>query len=299
MLKSMNKPLHRVLCLLLGLAALPLTAVATPAYKPLRCDYYEQAGFLKSVGQARAYPLKGELLAGVVPHHLLAGSMIASFFQTAAAGQYETVVFVAPSHYPTENRVITALGGWQTPWGVLENDLSVTNSFLKNGQIGARADEANMQLDHAVTGLAPFVKYYLPDVKVSALLLGNRLEQERVEAVASALYALSRSKRLLVVASADFSHYLTPSQGRERDAITRKALEELDYRAIAGFDDKNVDSPQALTVFLRYMELSGVGGVTFLENASAEAFLGLPQGDPLYAQGITTYFTLAAVRGES
>ena len=119
------------------------------------------------------------------------------------------MVFVAPSHYPTAQRAVTAQSGWQTPFGVVENDRMITETLM-GGTLAARADEDNMQLDHAVSGLIRYVKYYLPGAKVAAVLLQNRLEPERVEALAKRLLALSQEKKILLVCSVDFSHYLTP-----------------------------------------------------------------------------------------
>lgn len=262
----------------------------------LSCDYYDEASFRRSVREARPYETNGALIAGVVPHHLLAGRLIASFFATAAENgeEYESVVFVAPSHYPTAQRAVTSLGGWQTPFGVVENDRTITEALM-GGKLAAKADEYNMQLDHAVSGLIPYVKYYLPGAKVSAVLLQNRLEPERVEALAKRLLALSQEKKILLVCSVDFSHYLAPERAALHDEQTRAALAAFDYQTIAGFSDSNMDSPQSITVFLRYLQGRGAGEVRFFDHSSADRILGLPPGDPAYQEGVTTYFILGGV----
>ncbi|TCL43165.1 AmmeMemoRadiSam system protein B [Harryflintia acetispora] len=264
----------------------------------LTCDYYSEESFLRSVREAQPYEADGALIAGVVPHHLLAGRLIASFFATAveSGAEYESVVFVAPSHYPTAQRAVTNLSGWQTPFGVVENDRMITEALM-GGTLAARADEDNMQLDHAVSGLIPYVKYYLPGAKVSAVLLQNRLEPERVEALAKRLLALSQEKKILLVCSVDFSHYLTPERAALHDERTRAALAAFDYQTIAGFDDSNMDSPQSITVFLRYLQGRGAGEVRFFDHSSADRILGLPPGDPAYREGVTTYFILGGVPG--
>lgn len=265
-----------------------------PAPSPtrlLQCDYYREDEFLRSVAGAKSYDLGGELIAGVVPHHLLASQLIASFFQTAAQGDYETVVFVAPSHYPTSERAVTSLLSWQTPYGICENDAQLTRRLMDSG-LRARVDDANMQLDHAVSGLIPYVKYYLPDAQVSAVLLQNRLEPQRAEALAGELLRLSEEKKLLLICSVDFSHYLTPREAAAQDAVTRRALEEMDIPSIQRFSDSNMDSPQSVTVFLEYLMGRGVEEVTFFDHSSADRILGLSQSDPLYQEGVTTYFIL-------
>ena len=242
----------------------------------LTCDYYSEESFLRSVREAQPYETDGALIAGVVPHHLLAGRLIASFFATAAesGAEYESVVFVAPSHYPTAQRAVTNLSGWQTPFGVVENDRMITEALMG--------------------GTLAYVTYSLPGATGSAELLQNRLEPERVEALAKRLLALSQEKKILLVCSVDFSHYLTPERAALHDERTRAALAAFDYQTIAGFSDSNMDSPQSITVFLRYLQGRGAGEVRFFDHSSADRILGLPPGDPAYREGVTTYFILGA-----
>ncbi|MCI8623506.1 MAG: AmmeMemoRadiSam system protein B [Provencibacterium sp.] len=261
----------------------------------LSCAYYEEASFLQSVDGAQPYPAEGRLRAGVVPHHLLAGRMIAAFFARAAQDEthYESVILVGPSHYPVPDRMITAYSGWQTPFGTLENDRTFTRRLVENGRIAAMADEAAMEKDHALAGLIPYVRYYLPDAAVSTVLIQNTAPSSRVEALAGEISAYLREKPALLVCSVDFSHYLMPDAAAERDGQTRRALESYDYAAVSRFTDSNVDSPPALTVFLKNAE--SYGPVRFFDHGASDTILSLPLTDPIYQDGTTTYFILGAV----
>ncbi len=261
----------------------------------LSCGYYEEASFLQSVNGIEAYPAKGDLRAGVVPHHLLAGRMIAAFFARAAQNEtpYESVILVGPSHYATQNRITTARAGWKTPFGTLDNNLEFTRRLTENGQIAAAADEAAMEKDHAIAGLIPYVQYYLPGVCVSMVLLQNTAEEERVQALASEIAGYLKEKRALLVCSIDFSHYLMPEQTAQRDEETRRAIEEFDYIAVSHFNDDHVDSPHSLKVFMKNAE--AFGQVHFLDQSSSDRILKLPPGDPVYQEGTTSYFVLAAL----
>lgn len=265
----------------------------------LSCSYYEEASFLRSVNGIQPYSGKGDLRAGVVPHHLLAGRMIAAFFARAAQNgtPYESVILIGPSHYPTKDQVITAYGGWKTPFGALENNSEFTRRLTENGRIAAMADEAAMQADHAVAGLIPYVKYYLPAVSVSAVLLQNTAEDARIEALSEEIAGYLREKRALLVCSIDFSHYLMPEQTARHDGETRRALESYDYAAVSRFTDDNVDSPHSLKVFMKNAEI--FGAVHFFDHSSSDRILALPLGDPVYQEGTTSYFILGALQQES
>ena len=56
--------------------------------KLLKCQYYNQQDFSRSLRVAKAYEAPQKIMAGIVPHHLLASEMIASFFEAAA--QFES-----------------------------------------------------------------------------------------------------------------------------------------------------------------------------------------------------------------
>lgn len=263
----------------------------------LTCDYYKEEDFQRSVQQSRPYQTEngqGGLAAGVVPHHLLAGTMIASFFDMAAAcGEYDTIVLVAPSHYPTGNKVITSSKGWQTPFGVLENDADIT-SRLTQSKVQATIDNVSMQRDHAVSGLIPYLKYYFPQSKVCAALIDNRCDWQRVGAIADELLYISKSKSILLVCSIDFSHYLMPRQAYEKDVITQEAIQSFDYQKISHFTDDHMDSPESLGVFLQFAHRRGTENITVLDHSGSDKILKIHESDPIYKDGITTYFTLAA-----
>ncbi len=280
-------------------AGILLTGAAPGEYLP--CDYYDEETFRRSVTLAEAYPHEGTLCAGVVPHHLLAGEMIASFFAAAAKdGPYDTVLFVGPSHYPTGAGAVTTRSGWQTVFGPVENDLPLTASLLGDRTLAARVDDENMRLDHAVSGLIPYVGHYLPGAKVSALLLENGLSPARVQAAAerAAAAVSAEGKRVLLVCSIDFSHYLMPQEAVLRDEETRRAVEAFDYKTIAHFTDSNMDSPQTMAVFLRSAEAQGVWEVMVFDHSSSDRILEVSSSDPAYREGTTTYFILGALAAD-
>lgn len=272
--------------------AAPATGHGT-ARALLQCNFYDEANFLASVSQAQLYPVEGELTAGIVPHHLLAAPMIASFFKTAAAsGPYDTVVFVATMHYPGEGEVITADQGFATPFGTAELDRELTGQLLADSTLAPLADNDLVEQDHAVSGLIPYVKYYLPEAKIALCQIANAADPRRQEALSSLLQQYTQTHRCLVVGSLDFSHHLTPREAAQRDRQTARALEAFDYGAIASMSDENLDSPYTARTILQLIEAQGAA-LRQLDHGSAEQFLQLPLSHQLYEDGATTYFIYA------
>ncbi len=257
----------------------------------LTCDFYVKAEFDRAISLAKPYELSpGILKAGVIPHHLLAAPLIASFLEASAQqGDFDTVIIIGPSHYPTANKVITSYCGWQTPFGTVLNDSEIVERLVSNIGISAVADDDNMQLDHAATGLVPFIKYYLPDVKIAACLLSNKLEKEREEELAKELFRLSREKNILLLCSVDFSHTLMPIEAAEHDLQTINAVKNFDYATLSSFSDTNIDSPQSIKILLRFLEQLGISKITLLDHSSSDRILKTSLTDPLFYGGTTTY----------
>ena len=81
----------------------------------------------------------------------------------------------------------------------------------------------------------PFVKYYLPEAEIAVCLLENGLDADRLAAVGKILDEFRDTKRVLVVGSADFSHYLQPEEAARCDAETEKAITNGDLDTISRY----------------------------------------------------------------
>ena len=280
----------------------PEASEVTEANLPLlNCIYFERELFLSAVTSPPAYETKGSVLAGMIPHHLLASDMIAGFFTLAAsAGEYERVILVSTSHFPYHcgSEVVTSAAGWNTPYGTLKGDPEVAGALLRNSLIAAEDNPFALERDHGASGLMPFIKYYMPETKITAILLANTVKQQRLEEIWQTLEPFCTDKGALLILSADCSHYLMPEEAARRDEETARAIESFDFEQIMRFGDENVDSPQGVNLMLRLTQ-SRDAELKRLDHSSSA--YKLPQGisHPIYAEGITTYFVYAVVESES
>ncbi len=277
--------------------ARPPAATQRPvAQQPLATNFYVQQEFNAHTASAVQYPIQGQITAAVVPHHLLAGKLIASLFATAATGEYDAVVVLATSHYKNTGRVLTTTAGWQTALGTVACEGPLVRSFMQDRIIAAKADDAALQADHAASSLLPYIAHYLPGLPVATLLMANGTSADIQRQVAKQLHAYSQNRRLLVVASIDFSHYLTPQQAEANDTVTLEAVRRFDTAALAEMDDGYLDSPEAMTVLLEYLRLQGNESIEMLEHSSSDKLLSLPMSHPAFAEGVTSYFVFAATQ---
>lgn len=255
----------------------------------LECRYYNENDFLLYDSRAEAYPADKKVICGVIPHHLTAGHMIAGFYKTAAESRsdIETVVIVAPMHYPSENTLCTSEKDWAAPFGRLETDSEITAVF--EDKLGAPTDDEMMQYDHSVSAHIPFVKKNFPKARAACLLVSPRENEDFPQRLADALSEIAKTKSCLFVFSIDFSHYLTSQAADMHDGETLEAVLSGDTAAIERMTNDNVDSPYCLGAYVRLTKLLD-GEITAADNSNTAKVRELPFSGSLFPEGVTSYF---------
>lgn len=257
----------------------------------LECRYYDENDFLLYNSRGEKYPVDGELLCGVVPHHLTAGHMISGFFKTAAESRsdVETIVIVAPMHYTSDNTdtLCTSKADWAAPFGRLKTDREITALFTD--RLGAATDDEMMQYDHSASAHIPFVKYYFPEAKSACLLVSPREKDDFPQKLAQVLAESAEIRNCLFVFSIDFSHYLTPDKADIHDSETLEAVLSGDTAAIEHMTDSNVDSPYCLSTYVRLTKMLD-GEITAADNSNTAKVREIPYSGSLFPGGVTSYF---------
>lgn len=260
--------------------------------KPLECLFYDENSFNISVSSGKSYDTEGETLTGIIPHHLLAGNMIANFFKTVSekSTDIETVVLVAPIHLNQQNKMATTYSDWATPTGVLNCEKDFAERF-KN-ELGAVPDNDLLREDHSASSLIPYIKYYLPDVSVSCLLISSFADDIAIRNTANLFKELTEVKKCLFVFSVDFSHYLVPDETDKMDRITMEAVLSGNIEMISKMGDSNMDSPNCVIAFLRLNELLNYN-TTKLDHSNSLKISGLPYNQDSFSEGLTSYFVFS------
>ena len=224
---------------------------------------------------------------GIIPHHLFPGFILTDFFNRLITQNPKTIILIGPNHYEKGNfKVLTSLYAWDTPYGKVEPEESIINKLIKSD--AAKADEVVLPNDHAVAGIMPFIRYYLPETKVVPLLISGHTTQKEVDILARNLKSVM-SKDIVLVAPVDFSHYLTNEQAKKRDKITLEILKKFDYRQLFTLNNDYVDSPPAIATFLMVMQMLGTTKMDLLFNTNS----GELQKDDYIET--TSYFSLIKI----
>jgi len=249
----------------------------------LQCRYYNEKDFMSSV--ASGSRIKGNanltgdigrtdksIAGGIVPHHLLAGKMIAEFFRYISHNPPETIVIVAPNHRRTGmSGIHTSRLDWETPFGTLEADSGIAEKIIE--KMNAAENALLMEEEHSISSLVPYIKYYMPETKIVPILLhGNYESSEKLGVLLADIQA--ENPGIAVIASVDFSHYLDAGTADKMDEKTLEAIKNQDIPGISKMGNDNLDSPPSIITLITAMKKAGTRPPEVLAHLNSSDITG-------------------------
>jgi AmmeMemoRadiSam system protein B len=184
----------------------------------------------------------GAIQAVVAPHAgiMFSGPVGAWAYKAAARYAYDVAVLVGPSHFAVFDGVaLYPEGAFASPFGPIAVEATVAAAIAAAGDV-IRPQPSVHAREHSLEMQLPFLGRLFPGLPIVPLLMG-RQSRRTIEALASALAIGLGSRRALLVASTDLSHYF--------DGATAGKLDGEACDAIAAFDPERL-----LAVFERYPE---------------------------------------------
>jgi AmmeMemoRadiSam system protein B len=239
------------------------TGSGKSAAKALSCRYFNERDFMKSVNQA-AIPgdetgdaADAAKKGGIVPHHLLAGRMIANFFVSLAQDPPGTIILIGPNHkLAGTNEIQTSCADWITAFGTLEADDEIVRELTE--RLGASENEGLMEIEHSISSLVPYIKYYMPDTKIVPVLLHGSYTQQKAKELGALLAEIAAGKSdIFILASIDFSHYLDIAEADRMDEMTLDAISSWDLDKLGMMTNDNLDSVPSAVTLLTAMDIMG------------------------------------------
>lgn len=236
--------------------------------------------------QSQPPPLAG----GLVPHHLVAGALITDFFLDLARNPPSTIILVGPNHENRGARIATSRLGWATPFGTVAPASDLVDRMVRDGRLVV--DDQALAPEHSVGGLMPYIRYHLPEARVVPIILHGDVSLAEVERLAGVV-APEVERGAALVASVDFSHYLTRAEAEERDRETWRAIAGYDLPAIMRMGDDHLDSPASLFLLLATMRRLGIHGPVRTAHTNSGVLMGSDFAET------TSYMLLKYRRGEA
>ncbi len=201
----------------------------------------------------------GHIAGGVVPHAgmIYCARQAVHFFEHCRRNKVnpDTVVIVHPNHAGAGPAISTdGYAFWETPLGKVPADMSMAGKL--NIPVSAEAQAG----EHSAEVLLPYLQHFLPDgfqiLSVNMLSQRHDLARQLGKNIVSAARALSRN--VLVLASSDFSHFLSPAESKVLDDMV---LQQIFSRNASGVEE---------TVRRHQVSVCGFGPVMALMEYAGE-----------------------------
>jgi AmmeMemoRadiSam system protein B/AmmeMemoRadiSam system protein A len=182
-------------------------------------------GYLKNV---RNLPtLSKDPQALICPHagYIFSGQTAAYAYRLVQGKPYETVVIIGPSHqFGFEGCSIYTKGGFETPLGIAQVDEALAAQIAKSSGFSYIAEAQNKE--HSVEVQVPFIQKAIPGAKIVPIVMGYPT-RGTVSSLANALSKVLATKKILIVASTDMSHFLPKETANSVDAKTISLVQNL------------------------------------------------------------------------
>ena len=182
---------------------------------------------------------KLDAMGVVVPHagYVYSGGVAAKVYASIQGAP--TFVILGPKHNWEGSGVAVSTQPWQTPLGTVDVDHELID-LIPPGIIDH--DETAHRREHSIEVQLPFLQFFFQDFKIVPIAIGLQ-DYETVREVAGELtIALEKyDKRVIIVASSDFTHYEPAEVAKSKDGLLIEKIKKLD---VPGFYDElaNVNS---------------------------------------------------------
>jgi AmmeMemoRadiSam system protein B len=192
------------------------------------------------LGPKGAREPRQSLIGGMVPHagYVYSGACAAHFFARLHP-MVERVIVLGVNHSGRGHRAaLSPHEYWQTPLGKINIDHEL-NQLLKRSVAFLQEDAVAHSQEHSIEVQLPFLQLFAKNFFLLPIALSRvSLDECRELALALAEYWAWQSKRTVVLASSDLSHYLSPVETEKLDRIALDAVLSMRPAGLLGIVEK-------------------------------------------------------------
>ncbi len=168
---------------------------------------------------------KNKILGGIVPHagYIYSAYQAVHFFEILKASQqkFDTFIILNPNHSGYGKEIsLDPNDAWETPSGISKTDTELSKLLEL-----PYSEEAH-KYEHSGEVILPLLRYFADyDFKIVPITISIQ-NHYNAQLVAEKLKtaSLKLNRKICVIASTDFSHYLSPEEGKVKDG---KAINEI------------------------------------------------------------------------
>ncbi len=139
-------------------------------------------------------------------------------------GLPDVFVVIGPNHYGTSEWVSLSTVNFVTPLGAAQVDAELSKKL--EGGLFEFNDEAQAG-EHSIEVQVPFLQFLNREVRFVPVCMGAQ-DFETARDVGKKIGEAIRGRDAVVIASSDFSHYVSPDEARRKDMIAVERILEND-----------------------------------------------------------------------
>ena len=177
--------------------------------------------------------VEGEIVGLMAPHAGLvySGPVAAHAYCQLAGRSYDVIVLVGPSHHVGfEGVSIVPRGSFETPLGDVPISAGDADAIMAATPVVRDLPAAHAR-EHSLEMQLPFLQCMLPGVPIVPLVMGHQ-STATIAALAGGLASALATRRPLLVASSDLSHYQNSRRAAQLDHVIVDAVERFDPEAV-------------------------------------------------------------------
>jgi len=230
----------------------------------------------KFLEKAKIEDEKKDIFALIVPHagYIYSGEVAAYSFKAIEGKKIDAVIVIGLSHSTNIDGVaVYEKGFFRTPLGDIAIDEDLAKALTSKDERIFFYPEV-FEREHSIEVELPFLQKVLTDFKIVPVLVGS-CSYQNAEMLANALSDLikeNKSKKILLVASVDLSHYHSHDQAKVLDDRVAQLVQSLDpktlYEDIVIGDAEACNSTGLLSVLICAKKL-GYTDIKILKRADS------------------------------
>ncbi len=174
-------------------------------------------------------PHAGYEYSGLTAMHAYKAIAQSPFAESAGP---KTFAIFSPNHTGMGEGCSLSIDDWRTPLGEVKSDVKFCHDLLSASGCLKPSEEAHAK-EHSIEVQLPFLQKFFPSAQIAGItLLQGENALDVAEDLASALVAAEKKeeRRVMVVASSDFTHYEPANVAREKDEEAVHAICKLDAK---------------------------------------------------------------------
>ncbi|OQY00220.1 MAG: AmmeMemoRadiSam system protein B [Bacteroidetes bacterium 4572_117] len=215
------------------------------------------------------------IFGAVVPHagYMFSAYQAVHFFNMLSKRKecFDTFIIINPNHTGYGEAIaLESHKYWQTPFGFVETDREFTD------KLGFPVSDIAHQNEHSGEVMLPLLQHFVSyDFKIVPITLSNqtvgnaKLLANKINEVKQVL-----NREICIIASSDFSHFLSPDKGMQLDQLVLDQIENKDIQGVYNVVSENKISVCGFGPIISLMEYSKLQNTNYKSKIMARGHSG-------------------------